>query len=193
MRSGVLGAVLACLAPSGACVGGAVLGALARRREAVAAAERRVLRSTMADGCRNLRDGCSAVGGGAARVLREYYPMRGSTGAKRAARPRAWSVLCALRGAPPCGTRTDGHSVVVWVLGRARCITRRHTRSAPPIPDRTADAEPPNHSPQPIAPTTDGSGAGVALGDRTGRILCGRRRRRRRCDPSRLSQGRLFK
>jgi hypothetical protein len=78
VRSGVLGAALACLAPSGACVGGAVLGALARRREAVAAAERRVLRSLMADGCCNPPDGCSAVGGGAARVLREYYPRRGS-------------------------------------------------------------------------------------------------------------------
>ena len=82
---------------------------------------------------------------------------------------------------------------MVWVLGRARSLTRGHTRSAPPNPDRTAGAEPPTHSPQPIAPTADGSGAGVAIGDRTGRILCGRRRRRRRCDPSRLSQGCLFK
>ena len=147
----------------------------------------------MADGCRSLRDGGSAVGGVAARVLREYYPMRGSTGGKRAARPRAWWVLCALRGPPPCGAHTDGHSGVVWVLGRPRSIMRRHTRSAPANPDRTADAEPPTHSPQPIAPTTDGSGAGVVIGDRTGRILCGRRRRRRRFDPSRLSQGRLFK
>jgi hypothetical protein len=35
------------------------------------------------------------------------------------------------------------------------------------------------------------SGAGVGIGDRTGRILCGRRRRR--CDPNRLSQVCLFK
>ena len=147
-------------------MGGAALGALARRGEAVAASERRVLRSTMADGCCSPRDGCSAVGGGAARLLREYSPMRGSMGWKRAGRLRAWWVLCALRGAPPCGARTEGHSVVVWVLERPRSLTRGHTRSAPPNPDRTAGAEPPTHSPQPIAPTADGSGAGVAIGDR---------------------------
>jgi hypothetical protein len=191
----VLGAALACLAPWGASVGGAVLGALARRGEAVAAAERGVLRREhqWRTAVATLRDGCSAVGGGAARVLREYSPMRGSTGGTRAARLRAWWVVCALRGARPCGACTEGHSVVVWVLGRPRSITRLHTRPAPPHPDRTAYAEPPNHSPQPIAPTTDGSGAGVAIGDRTGRILCGRRRRRRRCDASRLSQVCLFK
>jgi hypothetical protein len=123
-------------------VGGAVLGALARRGEAVAAAERGVLRSTMADGCCNPRDGCIAIGGGAARVLREYSTMRGTIhhpsgphGGRRAAQSLA------------AAHRTDDR----W------------------------------------------SRAGVAIGDRTGRILCGRRRRRRRCDPSRLSQVCLFK
>ncbi len=174
-------------------MGGATLEALARRGEAVASAERGYSGAPWRAAVATLRDGCSAVGGGAARVLREYYPMRSSTGGKRAARLCAWAVLCALRVAPPCGARTEGHSVVVWVLGRPRSMMRWHTQSASPNPDRTADAEPPTHSPQPIAPTTDGSGAGVAIGDRHGADLVRPAAPAPVCDPSRLSQGRRFK
>ena len=158
-------------------MGGAVLGALSRRGEAVAAAERgysgapwrtavaafgtaAVPSAAVLRGCCGSTTRCAAARAGSARLVRG----RGGCYARY--------------GAPPCGARTEGHSVVVWVLKRPRSMMRRHTRSAPPNPDRTADAEPPNHSPQPIAPTTDGPGAGVAIGDRTWRILCGRRRRR---------------
>jgi hypothetical protein len=151
-----------------ACAGGAVLGALARRGEAVAAAERGY------SGGAPWRTAVATFGTAAAPSAAVLRGCCGSTQRCAAAWAGSARLICgrggcfACYGAPPCGARTEGHSVVVWVLGRPRCITRRHTRSAPPIPDRTTGAEPPTHSPQPITPTTDGSGAGVAIGDRTG-------------------------
>ncbi len=171
-----------------ASVGGAALGALARRGEAVAAAARAVLRSTMAGGCRSLRDGCSAVGGGAARVLREYSPMRGSTGGKRAARPRAWWVLCALRGRPPCGAHTEGHSGVVWVLG-VRVVTRvgargrhRPIRTARRTPSRPITRRSPSHR-RPM-----GRGLGLRSAIAPGESCAAGGAGAGRCDPSRLLQ-----
>ncbi len=93
VRSGVLGAALACFAPWGCERGWCGAQGTGTARGGSGSSREGVLLSTMVGGWCSLRDGCSAVGGGAARVLREYSPMRGSTGGKRAARPRAWWVL----------------------------------------------------------------------------------------------------
>jgi hypothetical protein len=121
------------------------------------------------------------------------HPMRGSTGGKRAARPRAWWMLCALRGARPCGACTEGHSAVVWVLGRPRSMMRRHTRLSLPIrtarrtPSRPSTRRSPSHR-RPM-----GRGRGLRSAIARGGSCAAGGAGAGRCDPSRLSQGCLCK
>ncbi len=187
VRSGILRAALACLAPWGCVRGWRCSGRWhgagrqqQQRRGGYSGAPWRTAVATL---------GTAAVPSAA--VLRGYC---GSTtrcaaawaGSARLVRGRGGSYAL-YRGARPCCARTEGHSVVVWVLGRPRSMMRRHTRSAPPI--RTARRAPSRpitrRSPSHRRPMGRGRGLRSAIA-RGGSCSVGAPERR--CDANRLSQ-----